>query len=187
MLVVFFASPKTRVSQSAGPPTRSRHPLTESFFNDSIITDTLNWTLTHGSFIADSAYNYIVIGNFFDDNHTDTIKMGTGFFDDAYYYIDDICVSTDSLSCPGFVGINESAGGVKLILSPNPFSDKINITSKRNELLEVNLYDITSRKLLHQKFTHSASLNTASLAKGIYLYEIRNKNAVIKKGKVVKE
>ena len=32
--------------------------------SQSIVTDTLNWTNVSGSFIADSAYRYIVIGNF---------------------------------------------------------------------------------------------------------------------------
>jgi len=74
-----------------------------------------------------------------------------------------------------------------IIISPNPFTSEFNIKSNGNELLEITLYDITSRKLLHQKFMNSVSLNTKQLAKGIYLYEVRNKNEVIKKGKVVKE
>ena len=48
-------------------------------------------------------------------------------------------------------------------------------------------HDIASRKLLQQKFTNAVSLNTEQLAKGVYLYEVRNKNGVIKKGKVVKD
>jgi hypothetical protein len=77
---------------------------------------------------------------------------------------------------------------------PNPFSDKLNITTKTNDPLEITLFDITSRKLLHQQFTNTLTLNTSHLSKGIYIYELRpvpfssgNKNAVIKKGKVVKD
>jgi hypothetical protein len=70
---------------------------------------------------------------------------------------------------------------------PNPFSDKLTITSKTNEPLEITLFDITSRKLLQQQFTNSTSINTSYLSKGIYIYELRTKNAVIKKGKVVKD
>jgi hypothetical protein len=45
---------------------------------------------------------------------------------------------------------------------------------------------------LEQSFTKSTSINTEQLAKGIYLYEVRNnpdsyRDGVIKKGKVVKE
>jgi hypothetical protein len=70
---------------------------------------------------------------------------------------------------------------------PNPFTDVLSITVNEKDPSEIILYDITSRKLLHQTFTNSITLNTARLAKGIYLYEVRNKNGVVKKGKVVKE
>jgi hypothetical protein len=40
---------------------------------------------------------------------------------------------------------------------------------------------------LQQTFTNSISLNTESFSKGVYLYEVRNKNGVIKNGKLVKE
>jgi hypothetical protein len=155
--------------------------------SDSIITDTLNWTLISGSFIADSAYNYIIIGNFFNDNLTDTIRMANGSLDDAYYFIDDVCVSTDSLTCNATVGINEVKNTDDFVLFPNPFTDKINITTKRNELVEVNFFDVTARKIFNQSFINSTSINTEQLAKGLYLYEVRNKNGVIKKGKIVKD
>ena len=163
-------------------------PITNNpqFYSDSIITDTLNWTLVSGSFIADSAYNYIIIGNFFNNNLTDTIIMANGSLELTYYYIDDVCVSMDSLTCNATVGINEIDKKEELISFPNPFSDKINITAKRNEQLEVSLYDVTSRRIFKQSFTNSTSINTEQLAKGVYLYEVRNKNGVIKKGKVVK-
>ena len=56
-----------------------------------------------------------------------------------------------------------------------------------NDLSEIILYDITSIKILHQKFTNSVSLNTEQLAKGLYLYEVRSKDGLRRKGKVVKD
>lgn len=77
-------------------------------YTNDIITDTAGWTVVSGSFIADSAYTHIAIGNFFDDNNTDTLELlSTPNFNWCYYYIDDICVSTDSLTCVGNVGIEE--------------------------------------------------------------------------------
>ena len=46
-----------------------------TFFTDSIITDTLNWVKIRGSFIADSAYDYIAFGNFFVDSLTANIIL----------------------------------------------------------------------------------------------------------------
>jgi hypothetical protein len=74
-----------------------------------------------------------------------------------------------------------------LSVFPNPVTDKLTITSKTNEPLEITLFDLTSRKLLQQQFTNSTSINTSNLSKGIYIYELRNKNGVIKKGKVIKD
>jgi hypothetical protein len=85
------------------------------------------------------------------------------------------------------VGIMENINSTYISISPNPFSDKLTIASKTNQPLEITLFDITSRKLLQQQFTNAISLNTSQLSKGIYIYELRTKNGVIKKGKVVKD
>jgi len=79
-----------------------------------------------------------------------------------------------------------------IIVFPNPFSDKINITAATNEPVEVTLFDVTARKLLQQTFTNAVTLKTSHLAKGMYLYVVRNKNGPdsyreIKKGKIVKD
>lgn len=86
------------------------------------------------------------------------------------------------------LGIDDaSASQNKMSISPNPFTNELTIKTNSNELLEIILYDIVSRKLLEKEFTSSVSINTEQLAKGIYIYEVKNKNGVIKKGKVVKE
>jgi hypothetical protein len=70
---------------------------------------------------------------------------------------------------------------------PNPVTDKLNVTLNSNDLSEIILYDITSRKLLQQTFSNAVTLNTSHLSKGIYIYEVRNNQGVIKKAKLVKE
>ncbi len=69
-------------------------PNNAQTYTNAIITDTTNWTSISGSFIADSAYQYIMLGNFFDDvgylANPDTGQLL------AYYYYDDVRVSTDS-------------------------------------------------------------------------------------------
>jgi hypothetical protein len=75
----------------------------------------------------------------------------------------------------------------EFVLYPNPFEDKLNISVKENGQAEIILYDILSRRLSQKKFTNSTTLNTEQLAKGIYIYEVRNKNGVIQNGKIVKE
>jgi PKD repeat protein len=71
-------------------------PITNSaqVFSTLPISDTLNWTTISGTFVADSAYNFIVIGNHFDDANTiaNSIQPVT-FGWNAYYFVDDIEVT----------------------------------------------------------------------------------------------
>ena len=157
-------------------------------YTDSIIYDKINWVEICGSVIADSAYQYLILGNFFDDANTDTTHCpsppsGIAY---AYYYLDAVSVSTDSLTCNAIVGTSEINNTDEFVLFPNPFNDKISITTKRSEIVEVSLFDITARKIFNQSFTNSISINTEQLANGIYIYEVRNKNGLIKNGKIVK-
>lgn len=86
------------------------------------------------------------------------------------------------------VGLNDiTKEEIYINAYPNPAKDKLNITVNNKELLELILYDISSAKILQQKFINHTTLNIASLSKGIYMYEVRSKKAVIKKGKVVKD
>lgn len=156
-------------------------------YTNSIITDTINWITIAGSFIADSTYQFVAIGNFFDDTNTSYLQFGGANSVGAYYYVDNICVSTDSLTCNSLVGINEPENDPEFVLFPNPLADNLTIKLKTNELIEIHLFDISGRKILSLSFTNSATINTSHLSKGIYIYEVRSKNGVIKKGKVVKE
>jgi len=85
------------------------------------------------------------------------------------------------------LGVDLLSGESGVSFFPNPFHNKLTVVTKGNEVYEITLFDITSRELLHQRFTHSVSLNTAPLAQGVYLYEVRNKNGLIRNGKLVKE
>ena len=63
---------------------------------------------------------------------------------------------------------------------------------KDNKDYEITFFDFTGRKIFTESFSNDATINTEQFAKGIYLYEVRNKNGsdndqVIGKGKIVKE
>ena len=150
------------------------------------LSDTANWILISGNYTATGGESYLLIGNFNDNNNSDTIWINTvgSWGNAAYVYIDDVCLTTCGSSC--FTAIEEQNQNNEITIYPNPVIDKLNIAINNNELSKIILYDVTCWKLMQQEFTNSVSLNTEQLAKGIYLYEVRNKNGVIKKGKVVK-
>ena len=98
--------------------------------------------------------------------------------------------ATDLAACPNAglpLFVSEDNPIQTLSIYPNPFSNILNIAISNHKNYEIIIYDVLSKKHLQQQFSESLSLNTVQLAKGIYLYEVRNKNGVIKHGKIVKE
>ncbi len=150
------------------------------------LPDTLNWTLVSGNFVASGGEQYLIIGNFKSDTATSTILINNLVqWPYAYIYIDDVCLTPCSTPC--FTSLEEHAQTVEVNIYPNPLRDKLNISVRNNETSEIILYDIASRKLLHQEFTRSVSINVEQLSKGIYVYEVRNKMGLLKQGKIIKE
>ncbi len=57
------------------------------------LTDTLNWMKVEGIYKAKGGEKYITIGNYKNDTNSDIVNIGTGDWDGAYYYIDDVSVT----------------------------------------------------------------------------------------------
>ena len=103
---------------------------------------------------------------------------------------------TDQYGCQSFssgtvLSVDELSGGVGVAVYPNPFTNEL-IASPPAPLQgrgewEFTLFDVTSRVLLHRLFTNQVTINTEQLARGMYFYEVRDKNGVREMGKVVKE
>ncbi len=96
-----------------------------------VITDTLGWTELFGSIIADSAYQYISIGIFFNDNSiiTQTVLASQSSNYYSYFYIDDVCVSVDSVFCKNFAQQSSNAINEvylkQLRVYPNPIENNL--------------------------------------------------------------
>jgi hypothetical protein len=70
-------------------------PFTPQIESKEIIQDTLNWVRISTIFTADDNYKYLIIGNFRNDNDTQSIHRPPqkGYFvDEAYYFIDDVSI-----------------------------------------------------------------------------------------------
>jgi PKD repeat protein len=101
--------------------------------------------------------------------------------------ISDVTGGCHALSSGVAVGIIELSGGGGISIFPNPFDDLLTIQAKSSDPFEIVIYDIASQKIIQQKFTGSLSLNLRLLAKGVYIYEVKNGNGVIERGKIVKD
>jgi len=123
-----------------------------TFITSSIVTDTIGWTFIQGSIVADSAYQFLTFGNFYDDLNTPfVILVGVAGNIKSYYYIDDVCFSSDSSTC---ANISDSCGPIqpvgisepnreRLMIYPNPIinSEKIHLNIEENQLYTMVIYD----------------------------------------------
>ena len=158
--------------------------------SDSIIKDSINWVTVRGSFIADSAYSFITIGNLFSNANTDTINLSPSNTHQVYYYLDDVCLSTDSLFCESLTVLPEVIHNTKLGIYPSPAKDKIHIENLPSstvsiEIINVNgiiikkIYPIGRKNLVEDisiyqegiyilKFNYEYSENTVKFIKSNY-------------------
>ncbi|NMD01197.1 MAG: T9SS type A sorting domain-containing protein [Bacteroidales bacterium] len=169
-----IASNKTGVRFSTVPYSYSNPaPINNSaqFYCNTIISDTIKWTRISGSFIADSAYNYIIIGNFFTDSLTDTLNLST-INKYSYYYIDDICVSTDSLYCENWLGIDKNNDkNEEISIYPNPATELITLQSEQVMNGKISIFNNLGLEVKEEniKQEHEKTIDIRTLPAGLYL------------------
>ncbi len=139
------------------------------FYTDSIITDTANWVLVSGSFVADSAYSFMSIGRVFSDSLTSIIFLPPAS-PYSYYYIDDISLSEDTTA----LSVSETLYN-KIVLNPNPTTGNIKIKFGFESIITANLIDYSGRKfkLIH----HDGEIDIRCFPPGLYLIELISKKA----------
>jgi len=136
-------------------------------YSDSVVTDTLNWIEISGYFVADSAYEFLCIGNFFVDS-----LMSYVSFDSlsayAYYYIDDILVVDSTVST-----VQQIYN--KMLIEV--FLDENNDLRVRGENIEsVIIIDMTG-KVCHTYLGKAIEkINLNNLRNGLYLTRIQTSN-----------
>lgn len=132
-----------------------------------IIPDTVNWVRISGSIIADSAYNFLMLGNFYDDANTDTLTQTCGncINNFSYYLIDDICVSTDSSLCNGgidalpcLISIDENNSGNPFSIYPNPTTDFVIIQNSFNTSFNLTVYNSIGQLLYSEQVINTDNL-----------------------------
>jgi len=166
----------------SGSGTPSPLPFVPQISNptNNILSDTSGWALVSGLYTAAGGENYITIGNFLNDSSTYFIIFNPSGWDRGYYRVDDVFVSVAT-------SVYEINNQEAINIYPNPLNYEININAKNgNELLEVSFYDVSGRRISATSFMNSILINTEKLAKGMYLYEVRSKSGLCKKGKIVK-
>jgi len=160
-------------------------PPIENFahvYTDSIIKDSTNWTTIFGSFTADSAYLYICVGNFFRIESTDTVHVisSNPFTPNAYYFIDDICVSTDSSFAANYIytGITENDLQAHISVFPNPASNFVTIRSNLQTAFDIEVYNSIGQLLYSEQDINidNLQLDVISYDTGLFFIKVTSQN-----------
>ena len=123
-------------------------PDTAALFMSSAPVDTSTWYTVSGMYVPDSAYQYVVLGNFFRDSLVSPVVLDpTGAIDCAYVYYDDICVSQFPEDCGFVVGDDEHNRALGIFAYPLPAADKCTVVFDRAhaEPIELGLHDHLGR------------------------------------------
>lgn len=134
-----------------------------------VISDTANWVLVSGSFVADSAYRFMVVGNQFNDANTTVDSLGPGY-PWAYQFVDQFCVSIDPLGCPLANSINGPAPSLAGVF-PNPAQDKLHVTWQSQWTDRLSVSDMIGRLIWQKQVDGSeeVTLDVGTWARGQYI------------------
>ncbi|MEO8146941.1 MAG: T9SS type A sorting domain-containing protein [Bacteroidia bacterium] len=141
-----------------------------------ILSDTANWVLVSGQFIAQGGERVISIGNFFPDSQTQYVIINPNAppnYSFAYYYIDDVSL----IDCTA-VGIKENEP-LAFSFSPNPCNGYL-LLSTIAQLKTYNVYNTLGEEILSGRFSENVNykIDVVTLPKGLYFLVVEDKNKI---------
>lgn len=156
------------------PPAQNN---TAHIYSNSIVSDTSDWTTIFGSFIADSTYSFLVLGNFFDSANV-AINDQFPANNSSYYFLDDVCVSTDSLLAADFsTGISLNIDAKEFEVWPNPASQSCYISTPNNSnQFDIRIYNSVGELVFIEENRWEHTLELQGIDKGLLLIEITSDN-----------
>ena len=157
--------------------------------NPTFVTSKNNWTKLRGSFTSNGTEKYMYIGNFKPTVTNDTLFVTGGgrkqYYNMPYYFIDNICVSTDSTFSENWItNISENENKNEIKIYPNPVKSALYIEGL-NQLGELRLFNVLSEEVnftIENNYINFENLNT-----GFYFLNYKTTNNKTYKYKIVKE
>lgn len=142
--------------------------------SDTMLTDTTRWYNFNESFIADSAYTFLSIGFFYTlGNMTCQCLNTLGF--KAYYYIDNVCVSSDSSIC--LVNTDDEPlddEEIQIFIDDEQHQISIHMKNPGNAFVEA--FDAIGQLIMKRQLTSKDNyLSYENWASGVYLLRIGEK------------
>jgi hypothetical protein len=150
-------------------------PNAAAIYMETAPLDTTSWYTVSGVYIPDSAYEYVVIGNFFDVSLTaQTLLNPDGNYAAAYVYVDDICVSYQPNECDVQTGLLALAAVQRPYIAPNPFNEEceVNFRTPFSSPVEIELLDPVGHSVQQNVLKageRSLRINANGLPSGAYI------------------
>jgi hypothetical protein len=165
---------------SSGTDTQMAYtPQVES---SAFIDDVTNWVLVSDTIIAQEAYSYITIGNFNDDNSTNTMVNPSGSGDigtyGALYFIDDVRVEE--------IGVAELSKieNDQFQIYPTNVTDELNLKIKNDSWVEI--HNSFGQVVFSEQFDNGQrKIDVSGFSTGIYIVSAKSKYGTISR-KIVK-
>ncbi len=141
-----------------------------------MLSDTSNWMLVSGMFIANGGERFMTIGNFHNPANTNTQTVG--ITNNAYYFIDDVSV----VDCTG-IGIKEEDKDEVISIYPNPCASQLGITNYELGIKEIKIYNVIGELVYGSAGspTQELTIDVGSLPKGLYFIEVQTDTQSINK------
>lgn len=156
------------------------YPNDAVIFLDDILLDTAGWTLIAGSFVPDSNYTHVLIGNFFNDSLSSPERLDPSGDILGYVFVDQVCVSHQAGVCYEGSAVPEQ-GKDDFRVYPNPFGDELVLgySGALGNLVHIEIVDLSGRSCFHRTITGEPGriqLDVSHLANGCYLLHMATRN-----------
>lgn len=159
------------------------------------ITNQNGWTEVSGEYLAIGGEEFITIGNFNNDPSTDTTYVPGGPVSPttnwSYYFIDDVCVSTDPLLCGPQTKSNENYSINKIKIYPNPSYTnailELNNPTMQNYTLKIFNSQGKLVRISSDIYSDKFEIIRSNLPNGIYYLQLWTDRTILGTGKLIFE
>jgi len=155
--------------------------------------DLVNWKKISGSFLAIGGESHITIGNFNSTAATNSMIVNTNTLvyntSCIYFYLDDICVTTDSIFNETWTSIHEENSYKILNFFPNPASGKLSISTYLPDLpanINCSIYNVIGQKLQDVIININDRFDISKYEDGLYYFKVHLKDRIIIKKVIIK-
>jgi hypothetical protein len=142
----------------------------------SIVNDKINWIEIKGNFIADSSYQHLILGNFYEDQNTSTLNCVTN----SYYFFDSVCLSTDSADCFLNTGIKNNLDHNSIEFINDPTNNMLIVKYKGKKPVKLLLVNSVGQWIKSIEIKNDVRINLKDLTSGIYIIKNSLNNRMLK-------